>query len=122
MTYYDVETGTNYNYFRDYDPGTGRYVESDPIGQRGGINTFAYVTNAPTGHVDPRGLVKWSGNVFTAAAGPVSWENYDLVSECKCGVKLRVRLRAYALSYGGGATFAGSFVDLEDRVFIIVLN
>ena len=29
--YYDSETGTHYNYFRDYDPTTGRYIESDPI-------------------------------------------------------------------------------------------
>jgi RHS repeat-associated protein len=32
--YYDAETGLNYNYFGDYDPQTGRYVESDPIGPR----------------------------------------------------------------------------------------
>jgi len=30
--YYDRETGLHYNYFRDYDPGTGRYIESDPMG------------------------------------------------------------------------------------------
>ena len=28
--YYDAETGTHYNYFRDYDPTIGRYEESDP--------------------------------------------------------------------------------------------
>jgi RHS repeat-associated protein len=31
--YFDQETELNYNYFRDYDPMTGRYIESDPIGQ-----------------------------------------------------------------------------------------
>jgi RHS repeat-associated protein len=34
--YYDDETGLHYNYFRTYDPSTGRYLESDPIGLGGG--------------------------------------------------------------------------------------
>lgn len=50
--------GLNYNYFRDYDPGTGKYVGSDPIGLDGGDNTYAYVANEPLGLVDPLGLVK----------------------------------------------------------------
>ena len=33
--YFDAETGLNYNYFRDYDPSTGRYIESDPIVSNG---------------------------------------------------------------------------------------
>ena len=32
---YESETGLHYNYFRDYAPGLGRYVESDPIGLKG---------------------------------------------------------------------------------------
>ena len=50
------QTGLNYNYFRDYEPGTGRYVESDPIGLEGGVNTFGYVGASPTRHVDAKGL------------------------------------------------------------------
>lgn len=45
-----------YNYFRDYDPQTGRYVESDPIGLTGGVNTYAYARSQPTNLVDPQGL------------------------------------------------------------------
>ncbi|KAF1705954.1 RHS repeat-associated core domain-containing protein, partial [Pseudoxanthomonas sacheonensis] len=63
---YDAVSGLSYNYFRDYDPGTGRYLESDPIGLDGGISTFAYVDSSPLAGSDPSGLVKWTG---TAAVG-----------------------------------------------------
>jgi RHS repeat-associated protein len=41
--YYDAETGLHYNYFRYYDPTTGRYLTPDPIGLFEGINLFSYV-------------------------------------------------------------------------------
>ncbi|TAK64343.1 RHS repeat-associated core domain-containing protein [Methylobacter sp.] len=55
--YYDQETGLFYNGFRDYDPQTGRYIESDPIGLAGGIDTYAYVYNNPLNGTDPLGLI-----------------------------------------------------------------
>ena len=54
--YFDKETRLNYNYFRDYDTGTGRYVESDPIGLRGGINTYSYANSNPLWYTDFLGL------------------------------------------------------------------
>jgi RHS repeat-associated protein len=44
------------NYFRDYDPAVGRYVESDPIGLIGGTNTYAYTASSPINLYDPKGL------------------------------------------------------------------
>lgn len=67
---YDKESSNHHNYFRDYDPQTGRYVQSDPIGLKGGINIYGYVNANPLTKFDRFGLmgtaVGWGVRFATA--------------------------------------------------------
>jgi RHS repeat-associated protein len=56
--YYDDESGLHYNWHRYYDPTTGRYLRTDPLGFMGGdANLYAYVWNDPVNWSDPSGLI-----------------------------------------------------------------
>ena len=66
--YADAESGTHYNYHRHYDPETGRYLTSDPIGLLAGVNTYAYVDGDPLGTIDPLGL---AGEALVIGTGGV---------------------------------------------------
>jgi RHS repeat-associated protein len=56
--YSDSENQTYYNWNRYYDPRTGRYITSDPIGLAGGFNLFSYVDSRPLNFIDDEGLFK----------------------------------------------------------------
>jgi RHS repeat-associated protein len=70
--YFDQESALHQNWWRSYDPTTGRYTQSDPIGLAGGINTFAYVDSNPTGFIDPFGLTGYTTEDAWCRQNPVA--------------------------------------------------
>jgi RHS repeat-associated protein len=112
--YYDVETATHYNYFRDYEPQTGRYIESDPIGILGGLGTYAYVANNPLLYLDPTGENMHGNWCGPGGGGPVRdgvdqcCKNHDnCYDKCKADWKNRV--------FGTGGAVMQSEIDSCDK-------
>ncbi|MCF6264818.1 MAG: hypothetical protein L3J24_14695 [Xanthomonadales bacterium] len=62
--YEDQESGLYQNYFRDYDPDIGRYVERDPSGLGKNLSLYAYALPNPLGYFDPLGLKECGCNEF----------------------------------------------------------
>jgi RHS repeat-associated protein len=109
--YFDKETNLHYNYFRDYDPAIGRYIQSDPVGLNGGVNTYAYVYDNPLRFTDPFGLAGsnpcprggGSGGGAGGAACTQSWDDcVDNCTQSRIGDPRRVALNLIA----GGGLFA----------------
>ncbi|NLE46378.1 MAG: hypothetical protein GX620_16800 [Chloroflexi bacterium] len=120
--YWDQESGLWYNYHRSYDPSTGRYIESDPIGLAGGLNTYMYVEGNPVNSVDPTGLAKlsinaggngyfglWGGSAESSIGFDTSG-NVCYVSTT-CGVDMSVGIGA-GLSFGLGGG-SGEYCDSD---------
>jgi len=80
---YDAATGLNQNYFRDYDPATGSYPESDPIGLNGGISTYAYSGSNPLTQADPFGLdwIEYNGRQMSLYGGKLG-DRSQLKRQC----------------------------------------
>ncbi len=143
--FYDARAKLHYNYFRDYDPRTGRYIESDPIGLAGGINTYAYVGGNPVSYSDPSGTIVLADNIVGGIANvAVDYAIHRATGQCytsadllfdfslgfaTSGVATLVKGAKFARSlsvFGGRVPNAGgfirSFVQEEDAVYYRVFT
>jgi RHS repeat-associated protein len=126
--YLDVEDGLHQNGFRDYDPSTGRYVESDPIGlastkiyavaigrltsEDSNPNLYVYVDNNPTNYVDAYGLYTLKPGV--PAPSPAIAALLDCI-EAKTGTPLVVTSTSEPAPYHAPVTphQTGAAVDVK---------
>ena len=67
----DTRSGLYYYGYRYYEPNLQRWLNQDPIGERGGLNLYEYVGNSPVNAVDPLGLAPGYGNPISGPNGPV---------------------------------------------------
>jgi RHS repeat-associated protein len=101
--YFDRETNLAYNYHRDYDSGTGRYMQSDPVGPDAGVNTYAYGVGNPTLYIDPDGLDIKCPDIFDI--GP-----YDLqIHSVRCYSKGRPAYHRFQYRYEDIGILVGEF-------------
>ena len=75
---FDGQAGLHQNGRRDFDPAVGRYVESDPLGLGGGVNTYAYALQSPLRYFDPNGLL--SQVVASCVCSYMKSHGYDSVN------------------------------------------
>jgi uncharacterized protein RhaS with RHS repeats len=87
-----------YNIFRWYRSGWGRYTQVDPMGLYGGLNLYGYVSDNPLTSVDPLGLVRVTTSISrrgpfdkTLAGMPLPggrfderWSAVSASSKCHC--------------------------------------
>ena len=115
--YFDSETNHHYNHHRDYESTTGRYVQSDPIGLRGGWNTYAYVMNNPLRDTDPLGLQRWPWGPYDSSWGPIPTTPYQPLppSGLTCIQVCMLKKVGWQI---GGAVFRATAVPAAEGVAI----
>ena len=77
--FYDVDTGLVRFGARDYDAAVGRWIQSDPIGFQGGLDTYAYVGNNPVVYIDPWGLIQVKPGANTSNISPNISKHYPAI-------------------------------------------
>ncbi|MCI5066633.1 DUF6531 domain-containing protein [bacterium] len=96
--YFDPESHLHYNYFRDYDPQIGRYIEADPIGLGGGLNLYSYAEGNPITKFDLTGEAVPAAAIAIRAAIAAAWRALQQAIK-KCAGNPVCRCRAFYAAY-----------------------
>lgn len=80
--YFDDETGLVYYNYRYYSPTMGRWINRDPIGERGGVNLYIMVDNSPINKTDLLGLECCGKHNLKAGEGCCNDVVYNLKKQC----------------------------------------
>jgi len=124
--YYAALGMVKYEY-RDYLPILGKWMEKDPIGEKGGLNLYGFVRNNSINAVDPLGLILWKGSGGTIGAAAViggAFAIYRLTSQCVNGKKATITVIASGFAIGvglkalpvGGSGGSAEFEDFDDGI------
>lgn len=122
---------------REYDPGTRRFLQKDPLGMVDGTNLYAYVGNNPVNRVDPSGTGwVYTGHVNCAGlqACVRSKVNYDPGVACLvvCGAAVAACIILIATVVGApvcpialaacGACWVGAYAMFSAQLITCLLG
>jgi RHS repeat-associated protein len=116
--YADSETGLHYNWNRMYDNQIGRYTKVDPIGLRGGINSYSYGLNNPNKYIDPNGefLNPWgaAGAALLEIGSQVLIQYVQYNGRYDC---IDIDWSDVGIAFIGGALFPGAGKAITDVIY-----
>jgi RHS repeat-associated protein len=119
---YHARSGLYYYGFRFYDPNLQRWLNEDPIGERGGINLHRFVGNSPLNAIDPYGeeIRLSEANGALQLPGPMSYATGDTVAEnLASGLYNAIPLVGNGLSGAAGPILGGfSALDQASEGFL----
>lgn len=116
---YDAVSGLHYNYFRYFDPASGRYIQSDPIGLAGGISTYAYVASNPYMRTDRFGLddsAAMFNPEFWGRPQPSHPDYYHVTMNYLIGTASFTLTRSGTIYSGVGPVYGGPKSSVNTRV------